>query len=212
MAFNLWFSVLVGIGGGCAHLVYALARLSDAPGEFWGWVGIALGTMLGGAGADAACLRSLLSAGLVEAANGAAAAQELQTQSRFVLTEAGCRLAWQVAAAPVGPRLAGQTCRRPPAPGEKPRWDRAARELWFAGAVVLRFRRGARNQERLLEAFQEQGWPPEIDDPLPRHRRVKPADRLRDTVKHLNSHPGREPLHFRVDAEGRAVFWSACGG
>jgi hypothetical protein len=164
------------------------------------------------AGTDAACLRSLLAAGLVQAADGTDPAPEPRPQSRFVLTAAGCRLAWQVAAAPDGPRLAHQTCRRAPAAGEKPRWDRAGRELWFAGQVVLHFRRGARNQERVLDAFQEQGWPAEVDDPLPRHRRVDPVERLRDTVKHLNAHLAGETLHFRVGAEGRAVFWSAgCG-
>jgi hypothetical protein len=163
------------------------------------------------AGVDAARLRSLLAAGLIQDANEAGTAQGPQAQSRFVLTAAGCQLAYRVIAAPVGPRLAAQTCRRPPAPGEKPHWDRAGRALWFAGAVVLRFRRSAGNQERLLDAFEEQGWPPEIDDPLPRLRRVKPGERLRDTVKHLNAHLGGEPLHFRVDTEGRAVFWSACG-
>jgi hypothetical protein len=163
------------------------------------------------AGADAACLRPLLAAGIVQAADGGDSAREPRPQSRLVLTEAGCRLAYRVIAAPVGPRLAAQTCRRPPAPGENPRWDRVTRELWFAGAVVLRFRRGARNQQRLLDAFEEQGWPAEVDDPLPRHGRVKPGERLRDTVKHLNAHLGGEPLHFRADAEGQAVFWSAGG-
>jgi hypothetical protein len=152
----------------------------------------------------------LFDAGLVEALNGAGAAQRPGPQLRLVLTTAGRLLADQEAA-PAGPRLANQTCRRAPEPGERPRWDRARRELWFTGEVVLHFRRGARNQEQLLEAFQEQGWPAAIDDPLPRQRRVKPGERLRDTVKHLNAHLGREPLHFRVDAEGRAVFWSACG-
>jgi hypothetical protein len=160
-------------------------------------------------GADAACLGSLLTAGLVEAVDGAPPAQE--PQSRFVITEAGCRLAYRVVAAPIGPRLAIRTCHRPPAAGERPCWDRAARELRFAGEVVLRFRRGARNQERLLDAFEELGWPPEIDDPLPHHRRVKPGERLRDTVKHLNAHLDGGLLHFRVNAEGSAVFWSAYG-
>jgi hypothetical protein len=163
------------------------------------------------AGVDAACLRSLLSAGLIEAVNGAGAARNPGPQSRFTLTAAGCRLAWRVAAGPVGPRLAAQTCRSAPAPGEKPRWDRAARELWFAGEVVRRFRHSARNQERVLEAFEEQGWPPRIDDPLPREG-VDPMERLRDTVRYLTAGLGAAPLQFRTDAEGRAVLWLARGG
>jgi hypothetical protein len=163
------------------------------------------------AGADAACLRSLAAAGLVEEVGGAPAGGP-RPQSRFVLTEAGCRLAVEAAATPTGPRLAARTFPTPPAPGEKPRWGRAARELWFAGRAVLRFTRGARNQERVLEAFEEQGWPARIDDPLPPASGVDPVERLRDTVRHLNARLGGAPLYFRPDAEGRAVFWSAGGG
>jgi hypothetical protein len=163
------------------------------------------------AGADAALLKALLRAGLVEAVGGAAAG-EPDSQSRLVLTEAGFCLAVEVGTAPAGPRLAAQTCRRTPQPGEKPRWDRAARELWFAGEVVLRFPRGARNQERVLEAFEEQGWPARIDDPLPPEGGVDPVERLRDTVRHLAARLGGAPLRLRQDAEGKAVFWSAVGG
>jgi hypothetical protein len=163
------------------------------------------------AGVDAACLQSLLAAGLIQGADGPGAPGGPHPQSRFVLTVAGWQLALRVAAAPVGPRLAAQTCRRAPAPDEKPRWDRVTRELWFAGAVVLRFRRGARNQQRALDAFEEQGWPPAIGDPLPRQRRVKARERLRDTVRHLNARLEGEALHFRADAEGQAVFWSFSG-
>jgi hypothetical protein len=162
------------------------------------------------AGADAACLRSLLAAGLVESVSGAAA-PEPRPQSRFVLTEAGYHAACQVAA-PAGPRLAPQTCRLPPAPGEKPRWDRAGRELWFAGEVVLHFPRGARNQERILTAFQEQGWPAEIDDPLPPEEGVDAVERLRDAVRHLAARLAGTPLHFRPDPEGKAICWSSGGG
>jgi hypothetical protein len=160
------------------------------------------------AGADAACLRSLLAAGLVESVGGAVAATEPPPQSRFVLTEAGCRLARQVAA-PAGLRPATQTCRRPPAPEEKPRWDRVGRELWFAGEVVLRFRRGARNQEQLLEAFEEQGWPPHIDDPLPPKKGKGRRKRLCDTLRHLSA--AQRAIRFRVSADGRSALWAPCG-
>jgi hypothetical protein len=164
------------------------------------------------AGADAACLRSLLGAGLIEALNGTAVAPEPGPQLRLVLTAAGCHQAWQVTAAPAGLRLAAKTCRRPPVAGEKPHWDRAGRELWFCGEVVLRFRRGACNQERLLDTFQEQGWPHRIDDPLPAAAGYDPVERLRDTVRHLAARLGDAALHFRPDPEGRAVYWSAHGG
>jgi hypothetical protein len=127
-----------------------------------------------------------------------------------VLTEAGLGAAYRAIAQPVGPRLAERTCRLVPAPGEKPRWDRASRELWFAGTVVRYFRRGARNQERLLDAFQGQGWPEQVADPLPRHPRLKAAGQLRDAVKHLNAGLAGMPLRFRVSADAGTVFWAPC--
>jgi hypothetical protein len=33
--------------------------------------------------------------------------------------------------------------------------------------VVKEFKLPAPNQETILTAFQEEGWPPRIDDPLP---------------------------------------------
>ena len=55
----------------------------------------------------------------------------------------------------------------PPAVEVKPKWDRARQELRLGDAVVKQFKVPAANQERILAAFEEDGWPVRIDDPLP---------------------------------------------
>jgi hypothetical protein len=49
----------------------------------------------------------------------------------------------------------------------RPRWDQAARILWYRGRIVKCFGRPSPNVELIFAAFEEQGWPPCIDDPLP---------------------------------------------
>src|SRR5262249_37018547 len=58
----------------------------------------------------------------------------------------------------------------PPAaePLDRPVWDVERRELRFQGTVIRRVRRPnkARNVVGVLTAFEEAGWPPQMDDPL----------------------------------------------
>src|SRR5262245_14980341 len=51
--------------------------------------------------------------------------------------------------------------------GIKPHWDERARELWYGDVLVKRYRGPAKNADIILAVFQEEGWPPAIDDPLP---------------------------------------------
>ena len=46
-----------------------------------------------------------------------------------------------------------------------PRWDEVRRELAVDGQIVKRFRLPAPNQEAVLAAFEEEGWPPRVFDP-----------------------------------------------
>jgi hypothetical protein len=52
--------------------------------------------------------------------------------------------------------------------------------------VVKEYRQPAGNQEVILAALEEKGWPARIDDPLPPARGQDPKVRLRATVKALN--------------------------
>jgi hypothetical protein len=91
---------------------------------------------------------------------------------------------------------------------EKPAWDAAVRELRWRGRMVRKFRRSAPNQEYLLSAFQELGWPRRLDDPLPPNGDVDPEERVRETVRSLNR--GQRPLAIRFESEtsGRGIRWT----
>ena len=52
----------------------------------------------------------------------------------------------------------------------RPKWNSNVGVLSFGVRIVKRFPRAARNQEIILSAFEEEGWPPRIDDPLPPSR------------------------------------------
>ena len=88
-----------------------------------------------------------------------------------------------------------------------PHYDLSNRILRFDGKVVKQFRWAAPNQERILEAFQEAGWPRRIAEPLPDDGLVAPKTRLHDTIKCLNR-GRREPIiRFRGDGTGLGVIW-----
>ena len=88
----------------------------------------------------------------------------------------------------------------------KPHWDADRRELTVAGKVIKRIRRPSSNQERILAIFEEDGWPPKLDDPLPGNPDAK--HRLRDTVYHLNhDHVTKDIISFHTDGTGEAVLW-----
>lgn len=50
---------------------------------------------------------------------------------------------------------------------QQPNWDGSRRQLWWRGTMIKHFRVPAANQEAVLSAFEEQGWPPRIVDPIP---------------------------------------------
>ncbi len=89
----------------------------------------------------------------------------------------------------------------------KPSWDNVTRELLIKGNVVKRFRRPASNQERVLDAFQEDGWPPRIDDPLPQKQGRDVSLCLHDTVNHLNRNQLNRLIHFSRDGTGQGICW-----
>ena len=60
------------------------------------------------------------------------------------------------------------------------------RELRYAGQVIKRYCVPAPNQELILTAFQEEGWPYCFDDPLPPVDDIDPKHRLQVTIKALN--------------------------
>ena len=94
----------------------------------------------------------------------------------------------------------------------KPRWDANENELRIAGQLVKRFRWHAPNQERLIVAFEEAGWPEKIDDPLPADDQVDSKRRLHDTIKCLNRRHVQNLMRFHGDGTGEGVIWRLSTG
>jgi hypothetical protein len=88
-----------------------------------------------------------------------------------------------------------------PAP-EKPSYDKEKRELTYAGKTVKQFRQKAKNQEKVLLCFVEDGWPTAIDAPL------KPSQ-LKDTVRALNESQNHKLLRFELNGSGEQILWRA---
>ncbi|MFO0807725.1 MAG: hypothetical protein U0746_03805 [Gemmataceae bacterium] len=93
-----------------------------------------------------------------------------------------------------------------------PLYNADQRELWFQGQLVKRFQQPADNQETVLAAFEEDGWPPRIDDPLPQDPDVDTRERLHDTIKNLNLHQVNPLVSFHGDGSGEGVRWPIRGG
>jgi hypothetical protein len=128
----------------------------------------------------------------------------LNGRSCFVVTSKG--LAWQTA------NLDGHDGMDPLEPDASPetalpRWDDQRHELWLGDILVKRFKWRAANQESLLAAFQEEGWPARIDDPLPPVADTDPKRRLSDAIKCLNRKQARPLIRFSGDGTGEGVLW-----
>ncbi|MFO0969647.1 MAG: hypothetical protein U0793_29160 [Gemmataceae bacterium] len=62
----------------------------------------------------------------------------------------------------------------------------------------------------ILLAFEEEGWPPRLLDPLPGKENSDPKTRLNQAIRHLND--GQRILRFRGDGTGRGILWEAVLG
>jgi hypothetical protein len=91
----------------------------------------------------------------------------------------------------------------------KPVWDCLLRELRFQGQIVKRFRVPAPNQERILAAFQEERWPPRIDDPLPPTDEIDPKKRLNAVIQSLNRCQIHSSIRFGGNGEADGVLWES---
>jgi hypothetical protein len=101
--------------------------------------------------------------------------------------------------------LAEQHAERDP---EKPHWDKQARELRFRGAVVRRVPKPAlsRNVVRILDEFEDFGWPPRIEDPFGEGGK---DDRRRRAVETLNNGMLKQSMWFECDGDGTGFIWRA---
>ena len=88
-----------------------------------------------------------------------------------------------------------------------PRWDGVLRQLCWRGLVVKEFHSPARNQETILAALEEEGWPQHIDDPLSPVKGLDAKTRLHDAIKNLNRNQVNRLLCFRGNGNGKGVVW-----
>jgi len=72
---------------------------------------------------------------------------------------------------------------------------------------VKAFDKPAPNQEKVLSAFEEDGWPRHIDDPLSGSGELDPKDRLRFTVRRLNAFQKQPLIRFFADGTGQGIRW-----
>ncbi len=134
-------------------------------------------------------------------------------RSCFVLTEAGIRLATMHCPQPplLSPALPIAANRMPDNDIDRtwyiPSWDRDRRVLRVDGCIVKQFKVPSPSQEAILTAFEEEGWPAAIDDPLPPHSEQNPKRRLRNTIQSLNANQKNPLLHFRGDGSGERILW-----
>jgi hypothetical protein len=128
----------------------------------------------------------------------------------LVLTEAGLGFARRLEkAALLEPHLAGKApTATTSAPAQQPQWDATARILSWRGEVVKHFRVPAANQELVLSAFQEEGWPASIYDPLQPAPGIDAKRRLHDTINRLNRNQRRRLLRFFGNGNGQAIRWA----
>jgi hypothetical protein len=138
----------------------------------------------------------------------------LTDKTCFVITKRGESAALEATAA--SGHLDRRVTRRsaqgdgPAAIGEAktPEWLDDRRELWLGDQLIKQYRLPAANQVTILRAFEEEGWPPRIADPLPPRGDEDPRRRLHDAIHKLN----RNQIHPLVRFSGcwfpPSVFWA----
>jgi hypothetical protein len=129
--------------------------------------------------------------------------------SCFVLTEGGAGFAADGRSLSSG--IAGEENPRSSPTEERPHWDEESRRLSYRGFVIKEYRGRPGNQEKVLAVFQEEGWPPRVDDPLPPAEGVDATAHLRDTLRRLNRSQRRALLWFEADGRG-GILWFALDG
>jgi hypothetical protein len=87
------------------------------------------------------------------------------------------------------------------APAHRPRWERLGRggELYFGPVLCRRYRKEARNQMVILDAFQGSSWAGSI---IPDLREEQATQAVKDLMKGL-----KEGAPIRFESRGHRVLW-----
>jgi len=92
-----------------------------------------------------------------------------------------------------------------------PVWDAVRRELRFGFHVVKQFKVPAPSQELILDAFEEEGWPVHLDDPLPPRYDLDAKRRLHAVIDRLNRNQKHKLIRFHGDGTGTGISWEELG-
>ena len=148
---------------------------------------------------------------------------KLSKRSCLVLTDAGASAASKNSCEPFRADVKDQRCAAEEGAGHravvfpvivatdpvepKPVWDRDRQQLRAGAAIIKQFKVPAPNQEAVLAAFQEENWPPRIDDPLRPQPEQDPKRRLHDTINSLNRNQKQPIVRFSGDGSGKGIRW-----
>ncbi len=103
---------------------------------------------------------------------------------------------------PLAPTAAPIDRDRWPTPRVVPVWDKTQRQLRLGQEVIRNYsKRKAKNQERLLDKFQEAGWDTIVEAPFDGRALKEAIDAFNDTVK-------PNTIRLRGDGTGKGVSWS----
>ena len=91
----------------------------------------------------------------------------------------------------------------------RPRWDGRRGNLWFGHHLCKHFPQPEQDECLVLAAFEKEGWPGRIHDPLPSKPDADARQRLADKARRLNE---QNPfLRFELDAASLAMVWAPQG-
>jgi hypothetical protein len=86
----------------------------------------------------------------------------------------------------------------------RPRWDGERRELYFGNNLCKEYRVRAPNQISILEAFENDGWPKRIDDPISSGADNATRQRTSDAVRALNIN---DYIRFELAGDREGILW-----
>jgi hypothetical protein len=96
-------------------------------------------------------------------------------------------------------------------PSPVPHWDGDTATLWYAGRRLFELSGKAEILRLIMETFEEDGWPPKIDDPIPPKSDTIPANRVQYAVRALNSKKTLDgsplPITFHEGDGGTTIRW-----
>jgi hypothetical protein len=175
------------------------------------------------AGVSNAALRWLLQQGFIEHAKETTQKahskrafvqipnSKFEPLSCFLLCDKGSFLAKEALAPERNGEWRETICLASIDPGSIPDWDPCKRELRLANLLVKQFKQPATDQITVLNAFQEDGWPERIDDPLAPNGHQDSKRRLHNTINNLNRNQRAHLIRFSGNGQGTGIAWKLLG-